>query len=224
MSSDKSAVQGETHLVNDTIYSCHTNCDLLNAGTWQSNLETLVGWLESHPYDVVTWLIVNSDFASGVTVSDYVAPIQNSGIAQYLYTPEYVPQHRDQWPTLGEMILSGKRVVLFMDYNANQTEVPYVLDEFTHIWETPFSPTNQSFPCDQQRPPGLNNETARNQYMYLANHNLNTAVDLSALTGGSSSEAILIPNYAELNITNGEYDQFGQLEAMRNNCTGNSNV
>lgn len=184
-------------------------------------LETLVSWLQRNPYDVVTFLIVNSNFADGVTVADYVSAIQNSGIAQYLYEPEYVPQHRDQWPTLGQMILSGKRAVLFMDYNANQTTVPYVLDEFTHMWETPFSPVNQSFPCTQQRPPGLDNQTARDDFMYLANHNLNTAIDVSAFLGsaaGSDSE-LLIPNTAEINSTNGQANQFGQLEAARLNCT-----
>ena len=212
-------VQGETHWVNDTVYNCHTSCSLLNAGTWQSSLETLVTWLEANPYDVVTWLIVNSDFSSGTTASNYTAAIEASGIRNYLYEPEYVPQHRDQWPTLGEMILSGKRVVMFMDYNANQTEVPYILDEFTHMWETPYSPTNQSFPCTQQRPPGLSTAQAKENYMYLANHNLNLGIDLGALTGGSSSETILIPDTARLNVTNGEYDQYGQLAAASQNCT-----
>lgn len=210
-------MQGETHYVNGTVMNCHTTCELLNAGTWQAELEILVTWLESNPYDVVTFLIVNSDFKN---VEAYVPAIQNSGIESYLYVPDYVPQHKDQWPTLGEMILTGKRVVMFMDYNANQTAVPYILDEFSHMFETPFSPTNQSFPCTQQRPPGLNKTDAENNYMYLANHNLNTAVDLGALTGGSASGTILIPNYAELNRTNGEYDEFGQLGAMNANCTG----
>jgi hypothetical protein len=216
-------LQGETHWVNDTVYSCHTSCSLLNAGTWQSSLETLVSWLEKNPYDVVTWLIVNSDL---VSVENYVSAIESSGIRNYLYEPTYIPQHRSQWPTLGEMILSGKRVVMFMDYNANQTAVPYILDEFTHIWETPFSPTNRSFPCTVQRPPTLTNETrAREEYMYLANHNLNTAIDISAFgLGGSVSgdSEILIPDTAEINVTNGAYDQYGELEAMRGNCTGES--
>ncbi|QIW98249.1 hypothetical protein AMS68_003767 [Peltaster fructicola] len=209
-------LQGETHWYNNTIQNCHTSCSLLNAGTWQSSLETLVTWLENNPFDVVTWLIVNSDFRS---VEDYTASIENSGIRQYLYEPEYVPQHRDQWPTLGQMILSGKRVVMFMDYNANQTAVPYILDEFTHMWETPFSPTNQSFPCTQQRPPSLNQTVARDEYMYLANHNLNVAISLGAILGSSDDSSILIPNTAYINQTNGEYDQYGQLGAMGQNCS-----
>jgi hypothetical protein len=167
----------------------------------------------------VTWLIGNDNF---VSVEKYVPAIQNSGIAPYLYEPAYIPQRRNQWPTLGEMILSGKRVVLFMDYNANQTEVPYILDQYSHIWETPFSPTDRNFPCVVQRPPHLikQKEKARDDWMYLANHNLNTVVDLSAILGsGSGNQQFLIPNTAYINETNGQFDRFGQLEAMSLNCT-----
>lgn len=195
---------------------------MLNAGKFEDSLKLIAGWVASHPYDVVTILIGNSNFAAGVTVKDYVTPIQNSGIAQYLYEPAYVPQYRDQWPTLGEMILSGKRVVMFMDYNANQTEVPYVLDEFTHMWETPFSPVDVNFPCDQQRPPNLNANDARDQYMYIANHNLNVAIDISAILGQSGTNEFLIPDTARINRTNGSPDELGMLGAMSNNCTGES--
>ena len=69
----------------------------------------------------------------------------------------------NDWPTLGYMILTGKRVVIFMDYEANQTAVPWILDEFSQMWETPFDPTNRSFPCTVQRPPDLNRQAAQNR-------------------------------------------------------------
>ena len=210
-------IQGQTHWVNNTVYNCHTSCDLLNAGTWQSQLEVITNWVARHPYDVITILVGNSDL---VGVENYVPAIEASGLRPYLYEPEYVPQHRDQWPTLGEMILSGKRVVLFMDYMANQPEVPYILNEFTHMWETPFSPTDPAFPCTIGRPPNLNETRAREEFMYLANHNLNTAVQLGALTGGGGGTPLLIPNTAQINQTNGQFDEEGQLEAMRLDCTG----
>lgn len=203
--------------MNDTTYSCHTSCDLLNAGTYQSELEIVAGWLKDHPYDVVTILIVNSDLT---TVENFVPAIQNSGLAEYLYTPKYVPQHKDQWPTLGEMILNHERAVVFMDYNANQTAAPYILDEFSHMWETPFSPQDPAFPCTIQRPPGLDPNDARENYMYLANHNLNTAIDVSAILGNNDGTTVLIPNTAQINRTNGEYDTYGQLEAMTGDCAG----
>jgi hypothetical protein len=199
------------------MWSCHTSCDELNAGTYQSELEIVASWLRNNPYDVVTILIVNSDTTE---VENFVPAIQNSGLAEFLYTPEYIPQHKDQWPTLGEMILRGQRAVVFMDYNANQTAVPYILDEFTHMWETPFSPQDPAFPCTIQRPPGLKADQARENYMYLANHNLNVAIDVGAILGNGDDSSVLIPNTARINRTNGEYDTYGQLGAMTENCTG----
>ncbi|EME44789.1 hypothetical protein DOTSEDRAFT_152827 [Dothistroma septosporum NZE10] len=205
---------GEVHYVNDTLYNCHTSCELLNAGTYESGLVTVREWLQSHPYDVMTLLIVNSDF---VAVENFTAPFENAGLTPYLYTPSYIPQYRNQWPTLGEMILRNDRLVVFMDYQANQTSVPYILDEFTHMWETPFSPQDQAFPCTQQRPPNLNQTVARDQYMYLANHNLNTAIDLSSI--GIDTSDVLVPNTADINQTNGQQNEYGRLGEMNTNCT-----
>ncbi|GAB7342185.1 hypothetical protein MBLNU457_g0438t2 [Dothideomycetes sp. NU457] len=209
-------IQGEVHRVNDTMYSCHTSCDLLNAGTYQSELETVLHWVETHPFDVVTLLIVNSDYAT-VGVEDFVPAFEASGIIPYLYIPPKVPMHLNDWPTLSEMILTRKRVVAFMDYNANQSAVPYILDEFTHMWETPFSPQDDNFPCTIQRPPTLTNKTlAEEQFMYLANHNLNQAVTFFGNT-------ILIPNTAALNNTNADGYDVGMLGAMTGNCTDSYN-
>ena len=110
------------------------------------------------------------------------------------------------------MILSGKRVVIFIDYNANQTAVPYILDEYSHMWSTPFSPTDPNFPCTLQLPPNLNETLARDEYIYLANHNLNTEVSIAGFS-------LLIPNTANVSMTNGQENVTGQLEAMRINCT-----
>ncbi|CAK1363315.1 hypothetical protein CB0940_04589 [Cercospora beticola] len=209
-------LQGQVHWVNETLYNCHTSCDQLNAGTFQSELELIRGWLQDHPYDVLTMLIGNSDFTD---VENFVPAFTNAGLLPYLYEPAYIPQYREQWPTLGEMILGNNRLVVFMDYDADQSRVPYILDEFSHIWETPFSPTNQSFPCDAQRPPDLNETLARDQYMYLANHNLNVAVDLSSIGIATGDEAILIPNTAELNLTNSQEIVFGALGKMNVDCT-----
>lgn len=214
-------IQGQTHYVNDTIYQCHTSCDLLNAGTWQSSLEVIANWVARHPYDVVTILVGNTDL---VAVEKFIPAIEASGIRQYLYEPNVIPLYRDQWPTLAELILMGKRVVMMMDYKANQPKVPYILNEFIHMWETPFSPTNPEFPCTIERPPELNETKAREQFMYMANHNLNTAINLGAFMGGGGGGGLLIPNTAQINQTNGQLDETGQLESMRLDCEGTSSL
>ena len=201
-------LQGQTHFVNNTIYYCHTSCDLLNAGTAESYFANITKWVNAHRYDVVTLLIGNSDFRK---VTDYVAPLEASGLSQLAYHPPKVPMAISDWPPLRSMIYTNKRVVVFMDYNANQTEVPYILDEFSQLWETPFSPTNDSFPCTQQRPPGLSQQDAE-QRMYMANHNLNT--EITAL--GTS---ILVPSKPLINQTNG-LNGSGSLGAMADDCEG----
>ena len=79
------------------------------------------------------------------------------------------------------------------------------------MWETPFSPTNRTFPCTQQRPPDLNREAAE-QRMYLANHNLNTEISF----GGTS---LLVPTTALINETNA-VEGYGSLGLMASDCTG----
>ena len=201
-------LQGQTHFVNDTVYYCHTSCDLLNAGSAESYFRNITLWVQDHEFDVVTLLIGNADFRP---VTDFISPLEASGLSRYAYTPTEVPMSVTDWPTLSSMILRQKRVVIFMDYNANQTAVPYVLDEFSQMWETPFSPTDRSFPCTVERPPNLSTEDA-NSRMYLANHNLNT--NITAL--GTS---LLVPTTTLINETNA-VNGTGSLGAMASECAG----
>ncbi|WEW55716.1 hypothetical protein PRK78_001149 [Emydomyces testavorans] len=200
-------LQFQTHYVHDTIRLCHSSCDLLDAGPLEDYLRQVVDWLKANPYDVVSILMGNSNF---INPANYIKPINNSGLIDYVYTPPKIPMSLDDWPHLSKFILTGQRVVLFLDYKANQTEVPYLLDEFSQMWETPFSPTNRTFPCTVQRPPHLSDETAKKR-LYMANHNLNTAVSLAGTT-------ILVPNTVLLNETNAVAG-FGSAGAMAGNCT-----
>ncbi|KUL90794.1 hypothetical protein ZTR_00321 [Talaromyces verruculosus] len=200
-------LQFQVHLQNDTLYLCHTSCDLLNAGTLQDYLTTVTKWLNNNPYEVITILMGNYDL---VSVGNFTDSIVNSGLSKYAYQPPKIPMGLDDWPVLSELILTQKRAIIFMDYNANQTEVPYTLDEFTQMWETPFSPTDSDFPCTTQRPPNLSEESAKS-ILYMANHNLNVEISFSGFD-------ILIPNTAVLNETNG-VSGYRSLGLMAENCT-----
>lgn len=200
-------MQFQTHYQNGTMMLCHTSCDILNMGTLQAYLEEVAIWMRKNPYDVVTILMGNFDY---VSPQNFTAPIMNSGLQDYVYTPTKIPMALDDWPTLSEMILTQKRLVFFLDYQANQTAIPWLMDEFSQMWETPFSPTNDNFPCTQQRPPGLSVADAKNR-MYMANHNLNLDLNLGPIN-------LLIPNSAQLNQTNG-VNGTGSLGWMAENCT-----
>lgn len=213
-------LQGQIHYVNGTLFYCHTSCDLLNAGTVEDYLREVTTWVAAHPFDVITIIFGNADYemkdANGnplVTSKNYVAPIENSGLKQYIYQPPKTHMTLEDWPTLGELILSGKRVITFIDYNFDTDAVPYMLWEFYNMWETPFSPTDADFPCTLGRPEGLS-ENQQKSLLYMANHNLNVKVSIAGAT-------LLIPNTIELNVTNG-VNGSGSLGSMTNTCISES--
>lgn len=213
-------LQGQAHYINGTLYYCHTSCDLLNEGTVEDYLKVVTAWVETHPFDVVTilfgnynWRDKDADGNSLVTAVDFDAPIRSSGLIDYVYQPPKTAMTVDDWPVLGQMILSQKRVVTFIDYNQDTTQVPYMLWEFYNIWETPFSPTDINFPCTIGRPEGISDQQAKSM-MYMANHNLNAEI---AFAGAS----ILVPNTALINQTNGVTGN-GSLGVMTTECARKS--
>ncbi|KAI1420556.1 PLC-like phosphodiesterase [Xylaria sp. FL1777] len=192
---------------NDTKpHFCHTSCDILDAGPITDWLATVRDWVARHPFDVITILLGNGNYS---VPSLYVPYIEQSGILRYVYTPPYAPMNVSSWPTLTDMILGGGRVVMFMDYMANQTEYPWLLDEFSQMWETPFDPVDNRFPCDVSRPPNLSAGDAENR-LSLINHNLNTQLSILGMD-------LLVPARTELNITNNATGT-GSLGLGADNC------
>lgn len=201
-------LQGQMHWpANDTVpHFCHTTCDILDAGRITDWLGKVTSWVKANRFEVVTILLGNGNYST----PDFYAPyINQTGILDYIYTPPYQPMNVTTWPTLAEMIIYNTRVVMFLDYMANQTAYPWLIDEFSNMWETPFDPVDQAFPCTIQRPEGLSVEDGKNR-LYLTNHNLNA--DVSIL--GTS---ILVPAVSELNQTN-NVTGYGSLGAAANTC------
>ena len=202
-----SIVQFQTHYLQQSVYLCHTSCELLNAGLLETYLATVTEWLQQNPNEVVTILMGNYDRISPM---NYTVPILDSGLIDFVYKPPNTPMTRADWPTLSDLIHTNKRAIVFLDYEANQAEVQYILDEFSQLWETPFSPTDRHFPCSIQRPPGLSAADAKNR-MYIANHNLNMDISLAGVD-------ILIPDNLLLEVTNAD-SGYGSLGSMAENCT-----
>ena len=78
------------------------------------------------------------------------------------------------------------------------------------MWETPFDPTDRTFPCDAQRPPDLTVPEYQNK-LYLVNHNLNYDINLLGIS-------LLVPNIPVLNITN-NVTGYGSLGVSAQQCT-----
>ncbi|KAJ7473135.1 PLC-like phosphodiesterase [Mycena galericulata] len=160
-------LQGQAHMSADSLHFCHTSCDLFDGGSVQDYLTNVKTFLDANPNEVVTLLFTNPD---GANVSTVWKPAFDAAA----YVPPSLPVKQSDWPTLGEMIDSGKRVVVFLDAGADGTDpVDFILPEFPMIWKTPFSVTNASFPCSVDRIAG---PLATEDHMYMINHSLNTNI------------------------------------------------
>lgn len=118
-------LQAQTHFGNNTIELCHTLCLLEDAGPLLNYLITVKNFLDANPNEVITLLLTNQDGQSGAA---FDTVFQSSGIKSYAFTPAE-NLTIDQWPSLGQMISTGQRLVVFMDFPEGPP-VPYIINEF----------------------------------------------------------------------------------------------
>lgn len=164
-------LQGQTHKNGaGDLHFCHTSCLLEDAGSVESYLSKVKKWMDSNPNEVVTILLTNGD---NVDVSMFDDAFQGAGLVQYAHKQQSHLK-MDQWPTLGEMISSKGRLVVFLDYGADVHQFPYILSEFSHyLFETPFDTTNPDFPqCKFDRPA----KGSPDKRMYIVNHFLDKSI------------------------------------------------
>jgi len=177
-------LQMQAHNLTGAIQLCHTSCSLFNGGTLADYLSTVKTWMDANPNDVVTLLIVNSD---DLPPSNFATVFQGAGLDTLSYSPTASAVPASQWPTLGSMIDAGTRLVTFMDAEADFTSVPYIIDEFTNVWETAFDVTDTTFNCNVNRSKGDSSTE-----MYLTNHFLDQEI-----LGQPA------PDVSQANVTNG---------------------
>ncbi|TBU63819.1 PLC-like phosphodiesterase [Dichomitus squalens] len=161
-------LQSQAHNKSGVIELCHTSCTLQDGGSLQDYLAEVKTWMDANPNDVVSLLIVNSD---NIVPSEYDTVFKAAGLDTLAYAPTSASLPASGWPTLGSLIDSGKRLVAFLTTEADFNTVPYLIDEFTNIWETAFDVTDTTFDCNVNR---TNGDTSTQ--MYLINHFLDKLV------------------------------------------------
>ncbi|KAJ1560201.1 hypothetical protein HK405_007904 [Cladochytrium tenue] len=189
-------LQAQTHLDSSSVLSmCHTSCTELNAGTLEAYLTTIKTWLDANTNEVLTLLLVNGDFLSPTV---FATAFEAAGLDSYAYAPSGTLT-LSQWPTLQALINAGKRLVVFLDYDANTSEVAYLLPEFTYFFETPYdvTSTDDFAACAIDRPSGA----SASGRMYIVNHFLDEDI-----------LGILIPNSGAASTTNSESSILAQAQ------------
>nr|THU76809.1 PLC-like phosphodiesterase [Dendrothele bispora CBS 962.96] len=163
-------LQSQAHEKDGALHFCHTSCDLFDGGLVVDYLSKVKTFLDANPNEVLTLLFTNPE---GLSLTDMWKPaFDNSGVTPFTYVPPHQPMKRSEWPTLGQLIDSGKRVIVFLDAGADGS-VDFILSEFTQLWEPPFSETNSTFPCSVDR---IDGPLSTVDHLNMLNHNLN--VDL----------------------------------------------
>jgi hypothetical protein len=109
-------------------YLCHSLCEL-GSIEWLPVMRRVEEWLVAHPREVVTFFVQDE-----VTPADTAEIVREAGLLPFVYTPA----QGGSWPTLGQMVTSGKRVVFLMENHGGGTTYPWMLDGFTWAQDTPF--------------------------------------------------------------------------------------
>lgn len=200
----------QVHQSNGALHLCHTSCSLLDAGSLSTWLAEIKTWLDRNPYDVVTILLVNSDNAA---VSDLDAQFNAAAIKSYAYAPESTTTVPYIWPTLNELIVSGTRLMTFVADITPSATAPYLMNEFTFIFENPFSVLSLSnFSCIPERPTLVQGQTSaavQSGRLPLMNHFLNVA----------SGFGIQVPDIDNITVTNAASGPVGNLGDAATSCT-----
>jgi hypothetical protein len=129
-------LQGQTHDDDRGVLSmCHTSCRLENAGSLESYLDTVKDWLDANPNEVVTLLITNGDRAD---MSRFDEAFIASGAKDIVYIPSTSPRWlpMNSWPTLGEFIDSGKRLIVFIGMSSALPDRNIVFHLISHSQTT----------------------------------------------------------------------------------------
>lgn len=110
---------------------------LFDGGPVVDYLRTVKTFLDANPNEVLTFIFTNPE---GASVKDVWKPIFDAaGMTPLVYVPPLNPMKFSDWPTLGEMINIGKRVVVFLDSGADVGQVNFILPEFQMVCLFAFS-------------------------------------------------------------------------------------
>ncbi|KAI1316310.1 hypothetical protein EDD11_010153 [Mortierella claussenii] len=168
---------------------CHGSCQMLDGGPLSKTLGQIKAFMDANPNEVGSRLLSNVitilwENAGNLKPAQYQATYAAAGIDKYSYAQA---TGSTAWPTLAQLISSGKRLLNFVDQGADAS-VPWLMAEYSFIFETPWEIIKgDAYPCTVDRPKN------QRQQMYVLNH----------FIYGKVSDTIEIPQPGAANQTNG---------------------
>ncbi|KAK0565027.1 hypothetical protein OC844_001426 [Tilletia horrida] len=185
---------------------CHTSCSLFQGGSLEYYLSQVKSWMDKNPTEVLSLLIVNSD---SLPASQFAQAFESTGLAPKSYRPPagIAGTAKTEWPTLGALIDAGTPLVSFLASYADSS-VPYLLDEFSSIWEPRYNQLTTPFNCSVDR---IVQGYDASNLMYLANFFKDQSV--------FGSTTLVIPDKKAMSTTN----SMASILSNANNCASQHN-
>lgn len=151
----------DTYEADGELVLCHGFCNVdVGVSPLVETLEVVRQFLETHPNEVLVLI-----------VEDYITARQTEEAfeAAKLIPHLYAHPADDAWPTLGELIDSGRRVIVFAQGQGGG-EPSWYLDLFNQSWDTPYAAkTPEELKCSLGR-------GNRSRPFWVMNHFLTDAV------------------------------------------------
>lgn len=113
----------------DGLWLCHSVCRA-GALALVPVLREIGDWMRAHPTEVITLIV--QDAISG---EDTQQAFAQAGLSDLVHTPD--PDPAKPWPTLGELIDSGRRLVVFAE--KADGPAPWYRNFYDYGMETPFA-------------------------------------------------------------------------------------
>ncbi|HEX4018922.1 MAG TPA: hypothetical protein VHX15_19455, partial [Frankiaceae bacterium] len=178
-------------------YLCHGLCET-GSTAWEPLMANVKSWLDAHPREVVTFFI--EDY---VSPADTAKVFTQAGLLPYLHT-----QVAGQpWPTLGQMIDSGRRVVVLMEHHGGGSAYPWMLQGFDWVQDTPYAnPSAADLSCRLNRGSAsnplllINNWLSGFSSLVTSAQKVNAYSVLDPYAQRCERERGLIPNYVAVNF------------------------
>ncbi|MFE0171342.1 hypothetical protein ACFWZ2_03425 [Streptomyces sp. NPDC059002] len=111
------------------LWLCHGVCRAGAIGLVET-LRQIGDWLDEHPGEVVTLVVQDA-----ITGEQTRQAFHEAGLDHLLFTPD--PDPAKPWPTLGQMVRSGKRLVVFAE--EADGPAPWYRNFYRYGMETPFA-------------------------------------------------------------------------------------
>jgi hypothetical protein len=179
-------------------FLCHGLCEV-GATSFLSMLADLRVFLATNTDEVVT-LFIEDHVPSELIAAD----IEQAGLLPYVLTP---PAVGDPWPTLGEMIRSGDRLVVMLEAGRGDESAPWLINGFDYTKDTPFKfRSAEEFSCEPNRGPDdaplflLNHWLANFGARVTDSRAVNTLEVLSGRAERCRAERGQIPNFVAVNF------------------------